>query len=223
MAASPILTTLYHLEFFQVPVTEYTRKWKKQLTRCSKAVRVQDGWCDLEIGRGPECFPPRSSLPSRSHWSQDDSAFLSNISSEEEGTLVFTGPFLWEKLPSCLPFWISLDRSRPYAHPPPLQETKLLYPCRNSPPARKRMLKTSKPLGDIPYHQQKVHEMEERGRVHSMVCGHLGSDLEKLWALEKRQIFFLPSCLWTRARFFQRSGLSKTNGNQDLRLTACNR
>ena len=39
MAASPILTLLYHLEFFQVPVTEYTQKWNKQKTDVQRQLK----------------------------------------------------------------------------------------------------------------------------------------------------------------------------------------
>lgn len=88
----------------------------------------------------------------------------------------------------------------------------------------KEELPMSEPLRDIPYQLQKVHKVRERQSAHCDKWA-LGGLTWRNFGLSVRKIrfVFLPSCLGSNARLFERKGLSETNDYKDLSLTACNR
>lgn len=88
----------------------------------------------------------------------------------------------------------------------------------------KEELSVSEPLRDIPYQLQKVHKVRERQSAHRDKWA-LGGLTWRTFGLSVRKIrfVFLPSCLGSNARLFERKGLSETNDYKDLSLTACNR
>lgn len=229
MAASPILTLLYHLEFFQVPVTEYTQKWNKQKTDVQRQLMPRIGVPDIGGMSGTQAFPSRTFVLLTCCWTQDDLAFLSNASSEEEGIFVLHRSLFITEVSQ----WLSLlnlpgqkQAARSYPHSKKLSKARIAFSAFILGGVLHQqgwVTNMSEPLHDIPYQLQKVHKVREKQSAHRDKWA-LGGLTWRTFGLSVRKIrfVFLPSCLGSSARLFKRRGLSETNDNQNLRLTACN-
>lgn len=113
-ASSSILTSLCHSEFSQGPITEYPLNGVNP-NQMFKGSRCPGLVMWLEDMSRTHMLPLMALPSSPCYWSQDDSAYLGNIPSEEEGTCVsMCSFFIREALQMLLPtpLWTELGHMR---------------------------------------------------------------------------------------------------------------